>query len=250
MQDAYPFSQLAATVFLIVFSVGLGYLKLRFFGFGFRGLLDRQVSYEERRRTPIGKKAHRPLLIRHAESPFYIFGLSILPTILNGALLIALAWSGQYALAPAIAIPLALVELALAWWVQKQRVPMYESDFADYLRLTEPGNCWFVGEVKDRDYSAVAARATDHLLSGGKIVSAFSQRRKGGPIECRRFFLPLTVLPVPGDGQVVRLFYRGADAVQGRAVDGIIIGFQPYARPKVIADPTYEDLEERIAAKY
>lgn len=229
MQDAYVLSQFAATVALLVFSVGLGYLNLRYFGFGLGGLEERKLRYEKRRGTPLGKKAHRPSIIRHMEDPLQVFGRSILPTVLNGTLLIVLGLQGLYVLVPAIAVPLALAEFVLAWYVQSRYVPGYERDFDEYLRLTADGNRSLDGQVKDWDVSlSLNELVSSRLLSGGKIISVFSDRN--GHLRNLRLFHPFSDVPLPPPDHSVRVFYRPEKEVQGKEVDGVFLGYQVVER--------------------
>jgi hypothetical protein len=243
------FGQLAATVFLIIFSVSLGYLKLRFFGFGQRGLLERQVDYEERRKTIIGKKAHRPVLIRHTESLLHILGLCLVPTVLNGTLLLFLYWRGLYAIVPAIVIPLAILEFFLAQWVQKERRPMYQVDYDRYMLLTQTDNRFVNGHmIKQEGVSSLE-------LSGGRIVE-FSYIQLGGLVTNLRLFVSFTtdrLFPVrklrPDDR--VRIFYRSYSTPNrgmNQVINGELLGFQ--TRTAQLPHPGYEELEQRIAAKY
>lgn len=248
MQDAYVFLQLAMTVSLIVFSVGLGYLKLRFFGFGFQGLLGRQVSYEERRKTRTGKRAHRPLLIRHAENPYYVFGLSILPTVLNGCLLLALFWYGNYVLVPALAIPIAIAELLLAWYVQKTYVPLYQTDYDNYMRLTDPNHRSFDGTIVEQ------SGGVDTLLSGGRVVRV-SRISRGGQVKQLRLFVSYETdvrYPVRKAGnERIRIFFRPYGTPNRRmnvVVDGELIGLQTKAEPPRLAEPGYSDFEAHVGA--
>ncbi len=229
MQDAYVLWQFSATVFLIVFSIGLGYLKLRYFGFGFHGLLERQQHFEERRKTELGKKAHRPRLIRHAENPYYVFGLSIAPTAVNGAILIALGIQGLYVLVPVVAIPLALLEFAFAWYVQARRLPLYQQDCDEYLCLTAEGNRCLDGQLKDWDVSQSPGElASSRLLSGGKIVTLSADRN--GHLRVLRLFFPLSDVPMPPQDLSIRVFYAPEKEVQGKAIDGVFLGYQRVER--------------------
>lgn len=231
MQDAYVFSQFAATVFLIVFSIGLGYLKLRYFGFGFQGILDRQVAYEERRKTELGRKAHRPLLIRYAEDWLQVFGRAILPAVVNGTILIVLGIRGLYALVPVIAIPLAVLEFAIVWYVQSCRRPLYQQDFEEYLRLTAEGNRFLDGQLKDWDVSLSPDElVSSRLLSGGKIVTLSADRN--GHLRVLRLFYPFSAIPMPPSEQAVRVFYAPEKEVQGKSIDGVFLGYQRVERSK------------------
>lgn len=246
MQDAYVFSQFAATVFLIVFSVGLGYLKLRYFGFGDRGLMKRQVDYEERRRTRIGKRAHRPRLIRHAENPYYVFGLSIAPTVLNGVGLLVLFWYGQYVLVPVLALPVAIVEFALAWYLQQRFVPLYEADYDRYMRLTDPDHRSFDGTIVEQG-------DVSNLVSGGRIITA-SRIIRGGQVTQLRLFVTYEAdtqyLVHKASGERLRIFYRPYGTPDRRTsivIDGELIGLQTKAAPPA-ADPSYGEFEARVGA--
>lgn len=248
MQDAYVFSQFAATVFLIVFSFGLGYLKLRYFGFGFHGLLELQVGYEERRKTRTGKRAHRPLLIRHAENPFHVFGLSILPTLLNGILLLALFRYGQYVLVPGLVIPIAIAEFLLAWHIQKMYVPLYRADYDNYMRLTDPNHRSFDGTIVEQ------ANDVGSLLSGGRVVRV-SRISRGGQVKQLRLFVSYETdvrYPVRKAGnERIRIFFRPYGTPDRRmnvVVDGELIGLQTKATPPLLAEPSYSDFEERVGA--
>ncbi len=249
MQDAQVFSQLAATLFLIIFSVGFGYRKLRYFGFGFHGLLERQVDYETRRRTRIGKKAHRPLLIRHAESAFHVFGLSILPTVVNGAILLSMYRGGFYALVPMIVIPLALAEFGLGWWMEKKRVLLYQDDYDRYMRLTHGDNRFFDGTVIEQ------SNDVEHILSGGRLIWV-SRIGSSGQVRQLRLFVSfqtdVSYLVRKVGNARIRMFYRSygtPDPTMNIVVHGELLGFQAKAVEPLL-DPGYSQLEQRIAAKY
>lgn len=247
MQGEYIVSQFAATVALLIFSVGLGYLKLRYFGFGQDGFQDLVRQYEERRKTALGKRAHRPLLIRCAEDPLQVFGRSILPTLVNGAILLALGFQGFYALVPMIAVPLALAEFALAWYIQAGRVPMYQRDFAEYLRLTADSNRSLDGQVKDWDVALSPSElASTRLLSGGRIITVASDR-KGHQFRTLRLFHPFSAVPLPAPDQSVRVFYLPQKEVRGKAIDGVLLGCQVVERAprRKSGDLSFDEYAER-----
>lgn len=249
MQGEYIVSQFAATIALLIFSVGLGYLKLRYFGFGQDGFLLLLQEYKRRRMTALGKKAHRPLIIRYTEDPLHVFGRSILPTLVNGTILLVLGFRGLYDLVPMIAVPLALAEFGLASYIQAGRVPMYQRDFAEYLRLTADSNRCVDGQVKDWD-NPPSELASSRLLSGGKIITVASDR-KGRPLQTLRLFHPFSAVPLPPPDQSVRVFYLPQKEVQGKVLDGVLLGYQIAQRAprRTSGDLSFDEYAERRTVK-
>jgi hypothetical protein len=109
------------------------------------------------------------------------------------------------------------------------RVPVYQRDLDEYLCLTAEGNRFLDGQVKDWDPSlSPSDLASSRLLSGGKIISVFSDRK--GHLRNLRLFHPFSDAPLPPSDQSVRAFYRPEKEVQGKAVDGVYLGYQAVER--------------------
>lgn len=246
MQNAYVFSPLAATAFLILFSLGLGYLKLRYFGFGSRGFLKHQIDYEERCQTGLGKEAEPPLLMRHTRNPWYSFGWRLGPTVLNGALLLWLMLSDHLAWLPIIVLPLALVEFGLGWWMQRRLLPGYQADLDRYFDLTAPGNHVADGVIYDYLYglneeeAVIAAR----LLRDGRLIM-FCQTVPAGTVDPIMLFYPLGAEPLPLEKTVVRVF-----SAPGRPTSAVESERHPRFLGYQSIDPVPTNADQQIGMTY
>ncbi len=236
MSTEYPLVPLAATVCLIVFSLAFGFLKLRYFGFGFDGWLQRQIDYEERRKTALGQKAHRPLLVRHGESLLIALGWTLLPVVLIGIFLLGLYWRGLYHWVHIVAVPLAFAIYFVSSRIQQRLVPMYQANFDEYMALTAGDNCWFDGNVAERG---------EDFLSRGRIITVSRILKSGMMDPGIRLFVSyetdVAYLGLLQSASTARFFYQPA----GRPIDGRLIGVQLVAR-RQLPDPGYDDLESRV----
>lgn len=222
-------TQLIATWALIVFSSMLGF-SFRSLGFGSSGLRDRLAKYETRRKTSLGKGAHRPLLVRHAENPYLLLFAFLAPTLVNGSILLWFYREGLYDQVPIITAMLVGVELFASRYFWRRYRSKYESDYVRYMRLTDPRHQHADGEIMDRDlYAEPTAFENDRLLKGGKIIS-FTTTNRDGSLRVLRLFFPLSAYPLPPDGSRTRIFYRPVDKVQGKPIHGVLIGCQALAR--------------------
>lgn len=239
--DEYLISQIIATTLLIVFSLGLGH-QLRHLGFGTYGLLDRRVSYEERVRMEVGKRARRPLLIRHAESWWCSIGLTSLPAVLNSGLLALLYQSGSYVLLPVIVVPVMLAEFALAWWIQKQWVPMYQADYARYMLLTDANNDCFNGRI------IYQGEDSPCIVNGGRIIR-IARVLPGGRVKNLNLFVSFRTCLTFGIRKLepldpVRIFFRPYGKPRREtsiAIDGELVGIQ--LRKSHVQSLNHGDLE-------
>lgn len=247
--EAY-FATLVAIVLLIAFSGAL-VGRLRHYGFGRDRVARLRADYLVRRKTPIGKKAHRPLLIRHLEDPLRQTVLDLAPFVLNGLVLYALFRTGHYLALPLFVLPVMAAEYWAVWKFQQSQLPAYQADLDRYWHvLTDQNNRVFDGVVQGWNLDQKEDElASEHLLLGGKIVSVTSQSRDG-ELNVLRLFLPIQCPTRAPEDRTVRVFYLPSPdgKVQGREAAGTIRDFQsipwhPLFRPE--NGLTYDEYAKR-----
>ncbi len=211
---------------LIISSVLLS-ARIRTLGLDRQDLLQRRVEYEERRKTRLGTKAHRPHLIRRTESFGHLCCWALGPMVANGVglhLLYRFGLSGRSVLLVGL---LVCLEFGFVWWLQYHHWPQYRVDYDNYMRLTQAGNQYFDGTLVDQRSNAA------NLVDGGRIVQA--SQIVFGRIKSLQLFIsfktdqhfPIRQLKTDR----IRIFYRPHDrqsSERGLFGEGELIGFQSH----------------------
>ncbi len=194
-------------------------------------------QYAERSKSLVGQAAQPPAIVRRSLSFWqpYLEGVGIVAV--NIALPLALFSSLEVLPAYLLFMGFVFLESTGTIFVRLDWTPRYRADFERYLVLTAPENQCIEGELIDAD-PEVDCPAGGRFLSGGKIITLAPL---DGVVSEKEFplFCPQSLNTFPQDVPI-RIFYRPSEGpIEGRAVVGALVGWQPV--PDL--DDSFEDSE-------